>query len=1104
METPSVDPKDTPLERLKRCQDFHQLERIAHALWRLPTGNAALMVGSGFSKNAVPAKLNPRPMKNWTELTETLRARLPNSRLIDGGMTALRVPSVFESEFSPSGLISELENAIPDEDWVGGALHKRLLNLPWTDIFTTNWDTLLERTDSKRAYELVRTEERLSRAVRPRIVKLHGSFPDIQPWVITEEHFRRYPNDRPAFVNTFRQCLLENVVCLIGFSGDDPNFSNWLGWVQDCLKGHSPGVFLIDMNLGPSDRRYLTERGVTPVDLSDVFDSYGDAFDAVFELLGTDRGGLTPTRVWPGLSEEKVGGKTLTELKHTYPGWLVPPMSIVTEVSEGLAQALVESVEIDEVRGETIVWAANLTGKILPAELLDCLSQQKEWRSARAGLLDYFLLRFDPANARTLLDVATALQSAKIEILEGNLKAAKTRLNTVEEGELSGSQRLIFGSCLAEVGEVTRAIQVLRKISDEEVSKVSHFTDSIQAWALFLATQIERAHSLEPVSEEVLARFGVFARTSNDPYRLIQEQETEISRPKRLSGVQSMWSHLPSGPRQSLSFALGNTIARSFPLSYLGQAHIPIGISVSWLNETIRSLFFLIPENPTLLSAIHRDGSGAILDEWAGLNHLAAMPSDWRTNLLSRSKNVLEFAAGENDMSLLSTHLTLATRIVRIAADEDIPAFLRIVSVALELPQVTVQTAAEELCVACLAGRTRRVWIENLSEIAKFPLSKSPNWFEPFSLLDGELTEIPEGPLESIRDALEPLKRNGTEHATRRLALAFAHIPDLRPFLQEYLRSQEVQLRQNPELLPHFFNLLGLPANTSLEQALVELKDEMDASKADSVSSSMWRRIDGLYEMYSPTYCSQESAKLLIELVGEVATRTFRVGVFGPFLQMSPPRPDVWQHFLSLLLRDFPSLDAEIMMVVASLQRAGIPTTSVDLQLGKQNAVVELIAAISGTKDARLAAHFYLAKIKDLSTPAVVQIAQEILENVTKSDPFHVFDMLSLLTGGSSAVLLKCIVENPDLLDTTITSIGLLDERTRLDLDTVYDRRNRHLKGSEDARPNLRWLLSVWVARLASMEGLISDARFEPVRNRWLAIGSDPQELPEVREPWLQ
>ena len=100
-----------------------------------------------------------------------------------------------------------------------------LLELPWTDVLTTNWDTLLERASESTvdySYEVVRTEADLTYAKSPRIVKLHGTIGDAGPLIFAEEDYRTYPAKYAAFVNFARQVFIENELCLVGFSGDDP------------------------------------------------------------------------------------------------------------------------------------------------------------------------------------------------------------------------------------------------------------------------------------------------------------------------------------------------------------------------------------------------------------------------------------------------------------------------------------------------------------------------------------------------------------------------------------------------------------------------------------------------------------------------------------------------------------------------------------------------------------------------------------------------------------------------------------------------------------------------------------------------------------------
>jgi len=150
----------------------------------------------------------------------------------------LRLAEEVQAAIGRPALENLLCSNIPDLNIEPSGLHVELLELPWVDVFTTNYDTLLERASAKvvnRRYEPVVNKEDIPYAIKPRIVKLHGSFPSERPFIITEEDYRRYPHDYAPFVNTVQQALLENTFCLIGFSGDDPNFLQWIGWIRDNL-----------------------------------------------------------------------------------------------------------------------------------------------------------------------------------------------------------------------------------------------------------------------------------------------------------------------------------------------------------------------------------------------------------------------------------------------------------------------------------------------------------------------------------------------------------------------------------------------------------------------------------------------------------------------------------------------------------------------------------------------------------------------------------------------------------------------------------------------------------------------------------------------------
>ena len=184
----------------------------------------------------------------------------------------LRLAQEYEAAFGRTALHQFIKTAIRDDDLKPSESHHRLLSLPWRDVFTTNWDTLLEKTRShisERSYDVVHTVADLASAASPRIVKLHGSLPSYYPLIFTEEDYRTYPRRYAPLVNTVQQAMMETVFILIGFSGDDPNSLHWSGWVRDNMGTSAPKIYLAGwLNLSPHRRQVLTERSVIQIDLA--------------------------------------------------------------------------------------------------------------------------------------------------------------------------------------------------------------------------------------------------------------------------------------------------------------------------------------------------------------------------------------------------------------------------------------------------------------------------------------------------------------------------------------------------------------------------------------------------------------------------------------------------------------------------------------------------------------------------------------------------------------------------------------------------------------------------------------------------------------------
>ena len=204
----------------------------------------------------------------------------------------MRLAEEYKNYLGQAALDEFIRNYIRDDAWRPGRIHRLLLELPWSDVLTTNWDTLLERTAhsvNSRLYETVQITADLAHARAPRIVKLHGSLGTSDHFIIAEEDYRTYPARFAAFVNLARQLFIENELCLLGFSADDPNFLQWSGWVRGRLGGSARRIYLVGaLDLGPAKRKLLEARNVAPIDLAPLvsyLDERNDQHAAAIRLF---------------------------------------------------------------------------------------------------------------------------------------------------------------------------------------------------------------------------------------------------------------------------------------------------------------------------------------------------------------------------------------------------------------------------------------------------------------------------------------------------------------------------------------------------------------------------------------------------------------------------------------------------------------------------------------------------------------------------------------------------------------------------------------------------------------------------------------------------
>lgn len=308
----------------------------------LMAGKASVMIGSGFSLNA--ENDGTGKMREWNALNLDLYKSLYGSEPKQGELEKLspvRLAAQVASAHGEHELDEIIMNALPDKSVYPGNLHRKLMKLHWRDVFTTNYDTLLERScdESGSAYTLVTTKETLLYSQSPRIIKLHGSFPDVRPFIMSDEQFRTYPQKYPEFVNTVRQSLIESLFCLIGFSGDDPNFLSWLGWIRDVMGKQMTNVVMVTYKpkgIHVSERQLFASRKIDIMNLAEVkgIETFTEALDFFLTYVGTkDKSvewdypqlyhGSYPGDKTPHDYKEDI--KKMTAARNSYPGWLYIP-----------------------------------------------------------------------------------------------------------------------------------------------------------------------------------------------------------------------------------------------------------------------------------------------------------------------------------------------------------------------------------------------------------------------------------------------------------------------------------------------------------------------------------------------------------------------------------------------------------------------------------------------------------------------------------------------------------------------------------------------------------------------------------------------------------
>ncbi|MCP2072232.1 UNVERIFIED_ORG: hypothetical protein J2Y77_001668 [Pseudomonas lini] len=530
-------------QKVKALQDYPALKKLAGVLWRQDASyrGAAVMVGAGFSRCAAQSAETTRLMPLWMDFSRKLASELdpsdPNLAYLD----PLRLAELYKAQFGQQALNDLIRAEIDDLAWSPGELHNKLLQLPWSDVLTTNWDTLLERASERvhiPIYNTVTKQTDLAAVAPPRITKLHGTVNVTEELIFTQEDYRRYPETHAAFVNFSRQVFIENELCLLGFSGEDPNFLQWTGWVRDHLHSQSRRVYLVGaLNLSGAKRKYLESINVAPIDLWDAVKHLDDTslrHIQATELFLSTLNKLKPVHAseWRPQSIEDLSLAEVAAVMETdrqsYPHWMVCPYELRYSLQRQYGIRYINpsalatcSSELREKILYEVSWRHGITFDAMPSWLVDSLlhvineplnltiRQQLEialvlLNTARWSIDGSEEVRdFEDAvithieeRAQFWPDVIAEVAYFKVNRARLDLNYTEMESNATQLSEHSPEWKLKKSGVLAELGETERAAKLIKDSHAQLIDQYRKNPNSVQvlsrlAWADLLVRIVD-------------------------------------------------------------------------------------------------------------------------------------------------------------------------------------------------------------------------------------------------------------------------------------------------------------------------------------------------------------------------------------------------------------------------------------------------------------------------------------------------------------------------------------------------------------------------------------------------------------------------------------
>ena len=210
-------------------------ELIAEYAKSLKNGNASLFVGSGLSRKA-----------NYSGWKDILRNCAKEIGLdVEKEKDLITLAQYYIREKQRTKITETIKDFFSDNKGTVQEIHQIIVSLPLSDIWTTNYDTLLERayknegitttiiTDDESYRNIVRT-------AKIKIHKIHGSVENAKECIIARQDYESFPQTHDIVLAELKGEMCSNSFLFLGYSFSDTDIQHILTKIRLEYKEGNP------------------------------------------------------------------------------------------------------------------------------------------------------------------------------------------------------------------------------------------------------------------------------------------------------------------------------------------------------------------------------------------------------------------------------------------------------------------------------------------------------------------------------------------------------------------------------------------------------------------------------------------------------------------------------------------------------------------------------------------------------------------------------------------------------------------------------------------------------------------------------------------------